>query len=271
MRKVKGHNYSGKNGDIICRKCGKLHHHSNRGKKYSEEHKRKIRKSTRKTYAKYSKEERSRKFGTFGDDNPMRNPEIARKNALARLDQKRPSICGDKNPSKRIEVRLKLGKPKSTNKGYIEMWNDLEYRAKQRQTHLGERNPSKRSDVRKKISQKLKSRKITWLDKILVSCRRKPNKKEVVLDSIIQRSTPNQFKYVGDGQVIIDGLCPDWISCNEKKRIIELFGDYWHKNDDGSERVNRFAKYGYSTLIIRENELESEIAIAKLLAFTRGE
>lgn len=36
----------------------------------------------------------------------------------------------------------------------------------------------------------------------------------------------------------IGGLCPDFVNCNGKKVIIELFGDYWHDLDEeGYEKI----------------------------------
>jgi G:T-mismatch repair DNA endonuclease (very short patch repair protein) len=63
---------------------------------------------------------------------------------------------------------------------------------------------------------------------------------------------------------------------NGQKKIIELFGDYWHgkertgKNKKGveKERINCFAKYGYQTLIIWEHELKDiNIVINKIVEF----
>lgn len=101
----------------------------------------------------------------------------------------------------------------------------------------------------------------------------KPNKAEQRLLDILQRhSLP--FEYVGDGEVVISGLVPDFINVNGKKKIIELFGDFWH-----GERATRptqtehgrgaiFKKFGYRTLVIWQHELGDEDAVvAKVKAF----
>lgn len=41
-----------------------------------------------------------------------------------------------------------------------------------------------------------------------------------------------------------------------KKKLIELFGDYWHKGEDPQDRINIFKKFGYDTLVIWESELK---------------
>ena len=84
----------------------------------------------------------------------------------------------------------------------------------------------------------------------------RPNKTEIFLESILNDNFPNEWKYVGDGEVIIGGKCPDFININGKKEIIELFGDYWHKGENPEDRKNIFKKYGYHTLVIWEHELK---------------
>lgn len=105
----------------------------------------------------------------------------------------------------------------------------------------------------------------------------KPNKKEQLLNIILQQNFPNEWKYVGNGEIIIGGLCPDFINCNGKKKIIELFGDYWHIKkvdsitDTEEGRINFFNKYGFGTLIIWEHELKnSEYVIDKIKDFMGG-
>jgi len=82
-----------------------------------------------------------------------------------------------------------------------------------------------------------------------------PNKKERILIGLINdNSFP--YKFVGDGKIIIDGKCPDFIQCNGKKKIIELFGNYWHDKNDEQIRKDIFSNYGYKTLVIWEDELK---------------
>ena len=89
----------------------------------------------------------------------------------------------------------------------------------------------------------------------------KPNKKELQLNKILQELYPNEWKYVGDGYTFIAGKNPDFMNVNGQKKLIELFGDYWHKirkKDDSQERINHFKKYGFDTLIIWESELKED-------------
>ncbi|MHA1437862.1 MAG: DUF559 domain-containing protein [Promethearchaeota archaeon] len=96
-----------------------------------------------------------------------------------------------------------------------------------------------------------------------------PNKKEIYLTKSLNYLFPNEYKFVGDGQFIIGGFNPDFININGQKKIIELFGDYWHNRPGAKERdklrLKTYKKYGYKTLIIWEKELKKEpLLIEKL-------
>ena len=83
-----------------------------------------------------------------------------------------------------------------------------------------------------------------------------PNKIEIELQTILDNLYPGEWKFVGDGQLIIDGKSPDFVNCNGQKKIIELFGDYWHKGQNPEDRKKVFKPFGYETLVIWEHELK---------------
>lgn len=84
----------------------------------------------------------------------------------------------------------------------------------------------------------------------------KPNKEELRLSAIIgELSLP--YRYVGDGQFILGGKCPDFLNVNGQKKLIEYWGTYWHRNDDPQERIDFFQQYGFATLIIKKEELKA--------------
>ena len=86
----------------------------------------------------------------------------------------------------------------------------------------------------------------------------KPNKPEMALDKMLQKLLPNEYKYVGDLSFILGGKSPDFMNINGKKKLIELYGDYWHKDDDPQDRIDFFRQYGFDTLVIWEKELEDK-------------
>ena len=153
----------------------------------------------------------------------------------------------------------------------------------------GEKNPfygKKHSEeTRKIISEHDKKlwQKEDYIKKQMRSRNVRPNKVEITLNSLLQGNFPKEWKYTGDGSVIIGGLCPDWINCNGKKKIIELFGCFFHgcsiHNPNwkppfkARENIRRevFSRYGFNTLIVWEHELENQHSlIDKLKLFTEN-
>jgi len=87
----------------------------------------------------------------------------------------------------------------------------------------------------------------------------KPNKTELKLFEIIKEINQNFLLNTRAEQIIIEGKIPDIVNLKEKK-IIELFGDYWHRNDTKEKiekRIFLFKKLGYDTLIVWEKELKN--------------
>lgn len=92
----------------------------------------------------------------------------------------------------------------------------------------------------------------------------KPNRKELaLLDIIKQLSLP--YSYVGDGQFILGGKCPDFLNTNGQKKLIELWGNFWHQGQNPQDRIDYFAKYGFETLIIWESELNKPTELEERL------
>jgi len=99
-----------------------------------------------------------------------------------------------------------------------------------------------------------------------------PNKKEKLLDDLLHQILFREYKYVGSGEVILCGFNPDFVNVNGQKKIIELYGDYWHNLPSYKERDERrliaYNKYGYKTLIIWEHELKNlELLVSKIMEF----
>lgn len=147
----------------------------------------------------------------------------------------------------------------------------LEQRRKISQSHIGIRPSNetreKLSNSHKGIEQSVETRRKHSLA-ILKAYQEgriiyhKPNKSELKLDRILRDYFPGEWKFVGDGQVYLGGCIPDFINCNGRKLIIELFGDVWHgrkwpvpyrQTENGRRHI--FARYGYGLLIVWDSEL----------------
>jgi len=118
------------------------------------------------------------------------------------------------------------------------------------------------------------------MNKIIKHLHLKPNKTEMKLLKIIKKNK-FPFRYCGDGQIFVNGRIPDFINYNGKKKVIELFGRYWHDpnvNQNISERstyaktMKHYKKYGFDCLIIWEEELINEKEILqKIERFSGGD
>ena len=127
---------------------------------------------------------------------------------------------------------------------------------------LSEETKRKIGAISKKLWQNPEYREKV-IKSVFKSLNKKPNKQEQLLNQFLQENFPNEWKFVGDGKLIVNGKCPDFVNVNGQKKIIELFGDYWHNNpktkyhqtEEGTKE--HYAKYGYKTLIIWEKELKN--------------
>ena len=127
-------------------------------------------------------------------------------------------------------------------------------------------------EAKQKIKEARLGKQLTedHLRKILKAGCVSPNKKEQYIRWLLQVIFPKEYKFVGDGSVIIGRYCPDFININGQKKLIEFFGDYWHEGDDEGNRIFQFRLFGFDTLIIWEHELnddEIEMTIAKIIEF----
>jgi len=81
-------------------------------------------------------------------------------------------------------------------------------------------------------------------------------------ESDIVNSLNSDWKYCGDGSVILNGHCPDFINVSGKKQVILANGNYWHTITRGirtkkqAERIERkpYNELGYDVLFIWEDE-----------------
>lgn len=158
---------------------------------------------------------------------------------------------GDNNPAKREDVRKKISLALMGRKrnSFSE-----EHKRKLSLAHIGKKFSEKHKN-NLKISWKNEERRNESVAKLLKNTEITPKEKQL-LEIIEQNKLP--FNYVGDGKVIFNGFCPDFLSKNPK-HIIELFGDehYSKINKERDERkLKAYSSLGYKTLIIWNWELD---------------
>jgi len=95
-----------------------------------------------------------------------------------------------------------------------------------------------------------------WKDSDFV---RKQMKSRNIRPNKLEKKFFSQFsyiEYVGDGSLVIGGKCPDFKVVG-KNKLIEVFGDYWHENENSQDRIDFFKLYGFETLVLWENEIHN--------------
>ena len=88
------------------------------------------------------------------------------------------------------------------------------------------------------------------------SIKRPTSFEQKIIELIKKYNLP--FKYVGDGEVIINYVNPDFINCNGKKELIEVYCRFWHPKNYEEVRSKRFERYGFKTLFLNEDDLNIE-------------
>lgn len=100
---------------------------------------------------------------------------------------------------------------------------------------------------------------------------RRPNRLEQRLMLLLDKEFPNEWRYVGDGQVWIEGRNPDFININGRKIVIELLGDYWHTTKakiTPQERVEHYKEYGFKCITIWQSQMKDLDIITDIIKET---
>jgi len=92
-----------------------------------------------------------------------------------------------------------------------------------------------------------------------------PNRPEIIVTKLLDRLYPSEYKFTGNGSLIIDGLNPDFANVNGQKKLIEVFGRVFHDPTTTFKKIpfratekgrrRAFRKFGYRILVIWEEEI----------------
>lgn len=118
-------------------------------------------------------------------------------------------------------------------------------------------------------------RKEETIRKLLKGLNKRPTSLEKKLIELTERNNL-PYKYVGDGEFILGGKCPDFVNMNGEKICIEVrprcMCKYWSKctpEEYEQRRKEHFAKYGWECILIwadkhNKFELSENMIIEKL-------
>lgn len=185
-----------------------------------------------------------RKKNTYGLHKHTNESKI--KMSLSKMGVKNHNY-GKKNPQGKEVLDEFRNKMLNDPKLKEEFYKKISIIRKERGLSKGDKNPMSKQKIVKKWA-KSNNNNLS------------PNKKEMKLFEIV-KSLNNNYELNTKGELIVIGnRIPDIINIKDKK-IIELYGDYWHRDETKEEHENRINNYknnGYSTLVIWEKELKNE-------------
>lgn len=237
-----------------------------RGKKISKETRRKLSETRKRLF--YEGKLKSWNKGKPRSNSTKRKISLSNKGRIISEETKKKISKTNKGRIVSEETRKKLSENNGMKRPEIKEKHLLACRSEERRRKIGikisiiSRKRWKNPDYAERV-----------IKNILKATRLRPTKPEIELNSLLNNLFPNEYKYVGDGEIIINGKNPDFINENQKK-IVELYGDYFHnpkffpKTQSESERIETFSKFGFSVLIVWEHELKNtEILSEKLINF----
>lgn len=232
-----------------------IHGHNRQGTYHTEDEKKRIRESNIITYSdpEVLKRWQGENGAYFGKKHPP--------GVCAIMQAKAKERCSNPEFIKKIAETTKaaLSDPKKREKisiNALAMWQDPVSRGKL----IASRKERWSDPELRKLKSKMESDRWKndkdFIARVREARRISPNKQEVFIGELLNKMYPGEWKFTGDLSFIINGKCPDFTNCNGQKKLIEFFGDYWHKGDNAEDRAAVFAPFGYETLVIWEHELK---------------
>lgn len=178
------------------------------------------------------------------------------------------------------ETRKKISESSKGNTRWLGRNHNEATRARLRDIHLGTKLPKetkmKMSATHKRLFED-PEHKSRILEAVRMGMTIHPNKPETIVLGMLNEIDLGNWEFTGDGKVVMGGRIPDFFNTNGHKKIIEVFGDYWHGErarcyeETEAGRIELFKGFGYSTLVIWESELkEPERVKGKIREFVKG-
>jgi hypothetical protein len=82
-----------------------------------------------------------------------------------------------------------------------------------------------------------------------------PSLPEILLGVLLEENFSDTWIYNGTGGLVLGRYIPDFIRKDGEKQLIEVFGEYWHPEEDEVKRKEHYRGYGYSCLVIWESDI----------------
>lgn len=135
----------------------------------------------------------------------------------------------------------------------------LDFRRKLSLAHKGQH-----SSPRTQFQNLPPEKRIEIQRKAIAARHKRPNKYEEVAAKIIDKACPSEYRFTGDGSFSVGSFNPDFVNVNGKKKLIEIFGEYWHARRHALRwhqtelgRIMLYNAFGFDCLILWVSELDT--------------
>lgn len=204
---------------------------------------------------------------------------VSKKIRESKIGTKRPDMVGKNNPAKRTNVKKKIGLATSkalkgrTNPNHSKFMKEHLKTEKGRKAALdGLREARKSSQTESAIKKLSESCRISttkyWKE---IDEETKKKRMQPLIESRFHRQKPNglerriislikrykfPFEYVGDGTIIIEQKCPDFMDTLDNHLLIEVLGCYWHGCPDHYPDKKRWENLCHKLSVYNDNGFE---------------
>jgi len=231
------------------------------GKKLPEEHKRNIGKASKKLWEnpEYRKKNKTNKGKKYPEElypnYGFRNKGTSWNSGLTKkTDDRVKRVSENSSKSREGSKRKPYSEETKTNmKGHTGVYKHKLFSDERKAKHKEIMN---KPEVRARLSAAAIK---LWQDtdyqkKIFKSKKLKPNN----LEQFFNELTPDIIRYVGNGKFFITTeertYNPDFKISGQNK-LIELFGDYWHRGENPEKLIKEYKKVGWDCIIFWEHEI----------------
>jgi hypothetical protein len=81
----------------------------------------------------------------------------------------------------------------------------------------------------------------------------KPNKLELRVEAYLNEHFPGEWQF-NTGEVLVAGFVPDFVRADGSNNLLEVFGSYWHRDDNPNRKKAIYKKAGFACAVIWEHE-----------------
>jgi len=93
-----------------------------------------------------------------------------------------------------------------------------------------------------------------YVEKVMSGLEKTYNRRPTNPEKVFDELTPDIVRYVGNGAWWRNHHNPDF-KIKGQNKVIEIYGDYWHRNDNPKDRIREYKEMGLECLVFWEHEV----------------